>query len=95
MALGVKVGKANANNSAVPFAASGSGKIMMISTVGNAGTVYIGPAGVTATTGVPIKQDTVIDFGHFSAEEEDIDFSQWYVFSSTTDGVRFAYLDRG
>lgn len=91
MAKGIKVGvSAVVNGAAVAFG-SGTGKILMISTVGNAGTVYIGESGVDADTGMPILKDSVVTL----SEEEDFDFANLYVFGAgATDRIRFTYLAR-
>lgn len=94
MALKWKSAKVSANNSAVALG-TGYAKILAISTVGNAGTVYLGPLTASATTGLAVKQDMVIPWTEMDSKCEEFNLADIYVFSAGTDGVSFLYADRG
>lgn len=96
MALGFKSGKVAANNSAVAFG-TGYAKLLQMSTYGNAGTVYIGAAGVSASTGLAVGKDQILHGTEIAIGEgdEEFDLSKLFVFSAATDGVSFLYVDRG
>lgn len=95
MALGFKSGKVAANNSAVAFG-EGYAKLLQISTYGNAGTVYIGGAGVSASTGLAVGKDQILHGTEVTVDgDEEFDLSKIFVFSASTDGLSFLYVDRG